>query len=64
LVDGIDWIVTAFDELDESTKTIAGALAGLGVAWLLLNALFNFCKIFLSATKNTPNTKVLLLLIT
>lgn len=41
LVDGIDWIVTEFDNLDESTKTIAGSLAGLGVAWLLLNALFS-----------------------
>lgn len=41
LVAGIDWIVTTFDGLDESTKTTAGALAGIGVAWLLLNAIFS-----------------------
>lgn len=39
IVEGIDWIVTAFDELDGTSKTVATALAGIGAAWLAFNLL-------------------------
>jgi phage-related protein len=39
IVEGIDWIVTSFDELEGVSKTVATALVGLGAAWLAFNLL-------------------------
>jgi phage-related protein len=39
IVEGIDWIVTSFDELEGVGKTVATALVGLGAAWLAFNLL-------------------------